>query len=145
MNRTDGNDTSSRLINGRLLLIRLRSRIWYWQDLEIAGMCSVKERLESNMTPRLRADLAGESMTLSGSDSGVFRILQRGEPRPGGLGTKSPRSWSIFANLNIKFLCQMTVDVSKCINVIRIKHVNIFDRKSTGKTNLFRLHVKIDY
>ena len=48
-----------------VLLIRLRSRIWYRQDLEIADMCSVKERFESNMTPRLRADLAGEIVTLS--------------------------------------------------------------------------------
>ena len=31
-------------------------------------MCSVKEKLQSNMTPRLRADLAGDSVT-SGSES----------------------------------------------------------------------------
>ena len=52
-----------------VLLIRLRSWIWYRQDLEIADMWSVKERLESNMTPRLWADLAGESVTLSESDN----------------------------------------------------------------------------
>lgn len=39
------------------------------QDLEIADTCSVKERLESNMTPGLWVDLAAESVTLSGSDT----------------------------------------------------------------------------
>jgi hypothetical protein len=31
-------------------------------------MCSVKERLESKTTPRLRTDLAGENVTLLGTD-----------------------------------------------------------------------------
>jgi hypothetical protein len=31
-------------------------------------MCSAKEKLELNVTPRLRADLAGEVVTLLGSN-----------------------------------------------------------------------------
>jgi hypothetical protein len=31
-------------------------------------MSSVKESLESNVTPRFRADIAGDRVTLSGSD-----------------------------------------------------------------------------
>jgi hypothetical protein len=31
-------------------------------------MCSVKESLESNMTPRFRAEIAEDGVTLSGSD-----------------------------------------------------------------------------
>jgi hypothetical protein len=66
VNKSSGNDTSSRLINGTPKMFEITDMIK--TGFRIADMCSVKERLESNMIPRLRADLAGESATLSGSD-----------------------------------------------------------------------------
>ena len=77
--------------------------------------------------------------------SGVFRILQR-ERRPGGLGgTEVPQKLKHFCKFAHK-ICMP--DDSRCVKVherYTNKAVNIFHRKSTGKTNLFRLHVKIDY
>jgi len=49
-----------------VLRIRLRSRILRKHDLEIEDICWTIDRFVSKMTPRLRAELTGESMTLLG-------------------------------------------------------------------------------
>jgi len=46
--------------------IRLRSQIWRKHDLEIEGICCANGRFLSKMTPRLRAESTGVSMTLLG-------------------------------------------------------------------------------
>jgi hypothetical protein len=48
------------------LRIRLRSRILWKHDLETAEICWANDRFLSQMTPRLRVESTGESMTLLG-------------------------------------------------------------------------------
>jgi len=54
------------LVCSIVLQIRLSSRILCKHDLEIAEICCANDRFLSKMTPRLRAESTGESMTLLG-------------------------------------------------------------------------------
>jgi len=49
-----------------LILIRLRLRILCKHDLKTVEVCCANDRFISNMTPRLRAESTGASMTLLG-------------------------------------------------------------------------------
>jgi len=49
-----------------VLRVRLRSRILRKHDLEIEEICWTNDRFLSKMTPILRAESTGESMTLLG-------------------------------------------------------------------------------
>jgi len=51
---------------GSSLIITNTSRLLRKHDLEIEEICSANDRFLSKMTPRLRAESTGESMTLLG-------------------------------------------------------------------------------
>ena len=51
------------VIRSMVARIRLKSRMWYWHDLDTAEIWSKVVRLLSKMTPRLWAQSTGERMT----------------------------------------------------------------------------------
>ena len=64
------------MLKSRICLIRLRSRIWWWQMLDSLDICSTKEREESKINPRLRADLHGSREWVEGKESDGLDILE---------------------------------------------------------------------
>ena len=52
------------VVRSMVLRICLRSRMWYMHDLDTAEIWSERVRILSKMTPRLRAESAGERMII---------------------------------------------------------------------------------
>jgi len=66
MNERSSNGACRSLINSITNRLRLRSRILRKHDLEIEEIYCANDRFLLKMTPRLRAESTGESMTLLG-------------------------------------------------------------------------------